>query len=228
MFNCPLSLEKAIILVEQLKLTQNAYIVDIGCGEGEFLIRVVEQYEATGVGIDNNPDLIKIATHKAKKSIQSKHLSFICKDWQLFDWGARKADLIISIGSEFIFGGYQQTLQSLSAHLLDNGKLLIGTVFWKQKPPSEYLRLMGNENHHFDFFTTVDIAIESGFVPLYICRSNDDEWDDFESKHARERYLAAIQDDDDKEFNKTRNWQQGYLKWGINTMGFCFLLLQKR
>lgn len=228
MFNCPLGTEKATRLVEQLKLANNCYAVDVGCGEGEFLIRVAERYEIVGVGIDTNSDLIKLAQQKAKQRIPSKNVSFMYQDARSFDWEAHKADLIICIGSEFVFGGYRQAMQSLSHYLVDAGTLVVGTIFWKQEPSPEYLSVMGGENPNFDYLTTVDIATDQGFLPLYLCRSNEDEWDDFESRHAQKRYLAAIQNADEKAFEQIRTWQRGYLRWGSDTMGFCFLLLQKR
>lgn len=228
MFNCPLSTEKADRLIEQLKLDYNCYVLDIGCGEGEFLIRVAEQYSVTGVGFDRNLELITLAQQKAEKRIPSKTVSFACQDAQLFNWEAHEPNLIVCIGSEFIVGGYRQALQLFSHHLVNSGVLLIGTVFWKQEPLPEYLSLMGGENPHFDYMTTVDMAIEEGFIPLYLCQSSEDEWDDFESRHAQKRYLAAIQNADETVFKWIQSWQRGYLRWGRNTMGFGFLLLQKR
>ena len=58
MFNCPLSLEKADRLVEILALTDRPRVVDVGCGTGEFLIRVVERYGGHGIGIDPDGDAL--------------------------------------------------------------------------------------------------------------------------------------------------------------------------
>ncbi len=228
MFNCPLSIEKANRLIQQIELPNNSYVIDVGCGEGDFLIQFLKQYQVTAIGIDNKPDCIKLANENKKSEVLDKNISFICQDARLFDWAAREADLIIAIGSEFIFGGYRQTLEYFSTFLNDRGKLLIGTVFWKQEPPTEYLSLMGGENPHFDYFTTVDIAVQERFIPLYSCRSNQDEWDDFEGRFAKKRYIEAIKSNDEAAFEQTCKWQQGYLKWGIETMGFGFFLLQKR
>ena len=228
MFNCPLSIEKANSLIEQLRLDQTNHIVEVGCGEGELLIRVAERYGTTGIGIDISPVLITEANQQATTRLPSHPLSFICQGAQHFDWTTHQANLIICVGSEFIFGGYRQALQLFSQHLASTGKILIGTVFWKQDPSPEYLQVMGGENSHFDYLTTVDIAIGEGFVPLYVCRSNDDEWDDFESRHAQKGYLKALEQADQEAFDQTQEWQRGYLRWGHATMGFAFLLLQKR
>lgn len=111
MFNCPLSREKADRLVEQLALADSCRVLDVGCGEGEFLIRVAERYQVTGVGLDSNPDCIALANKQVRVRTLDKSLSFACQDVRSFDWGTHEADLIICIGAEFILGGYRQTLQ---------------------------------------------------------------------------------------------------------------------
>ena len=228
MFNCPLSAERASRLIEQLNLENHDRVLDIGCGKGEFLIQVAERYDITGVGVDHNSDLTTWAEQKAKERDLSKNLSFVCQDARSFDWKAHKANLIICIGSEFILGGYRQALRLFSHHLVSSEAMLIGTVYWKQDPVPEYLDLMGGENPHFDYLTTVDIAVEEGFIPLYLCRSNEDEWDDFESRHTQNRYRTAMKSDDEAALKQTQNWQRGYLRWGSQTIGFGFFLFQKR
>ena len=71
--------------------------------------------------------------------------------------------------------GYREFLQKTQQHLMPNGRLLIGTIFWKQEPSTEYLELMDGENPHFNLPTTIQIAYDTGFIPLEIQRSNDDE-----------------------------------------------------
>lgn len=228
MFNCPLSPEKANRLIEQLQLVGDCHVTDVGCGEGEFLVQVAERYKITGIGLDKNSGCTEQANEKVKARLAGKDVSFICQDAKSFTWETHKFNLMICIGSEFILGGYRQTLQCCSQSLIEGGKLLIGTVFWKQVPVPEYLSLMGGENPHFDYLTTIEIALEFGFIPLYLCQSNEDEWDDFESRHAQKHYLSALQNSDEEAFERLCNWQRGYLKWGRETMGFGFFLLQKR
>lgn len=57
MFNCPLGVERASRLIEQLNLESHDRVLDIGCGEGEFLTRIAERYDITGIGVDLNLDL---------------------------------------------------------------------------------------------------------------------------------------------------------------------------
>ena len=151
MFNCPLGVERASRLIEQLNLESHDRVLDIGCGEGEFLTRIAERYDIAGTGVDHNLDLITRAEQKAKEKGLSKTLSFVCQDACSLNWETHKANLIICIGSEFILGGYRQALQLFFQQLLSSESVLIGTVYWKQDPVPEYLDLMGGENSHFDY-----------------------------------------------------------------------------
>ena len=230
LFNSPLHTAKADRIIEQLSLKPSSFVLDAGCGDGEFLIRVAERYEIKGVGFDHNERLIERARAKASHRIKSGLVDFLVQDATNFSGQNNVYDLIICIGSEFIFGGYEATLKKLQLSLSPKGLLLIGTIFWKQKPTDEYLQLMGGENPHFDHETTVEKAVQQGFIPFYICRSNDDEWDDFESSTSQRKYVEALKQPSSAEvttqIEKVRQWQRGYLKWGIDTMGFGFYLLR--
>ena len=230
LFNSPLHASKADRIIEQLRLKPSSYVLDAGCGDGEFLVRVAERYDIKGVGVDHNEHLIERAITKASQRTKPGSIVFLAENAAMISGQNRVYDLIICIGSEFIFGGYETALTKLKLSLAPNGLLLMGTIFWKQKPTDEYLQLMGGENPHFDHKTTVEKAIEQGFTPLYICRSNDDEWDDFESSVSQRKYLEVLKQfpsaETTAQIEKVRQWQSGYLKWGIDTMGFGFYLLR--
>lgn len=230
LFNSPLHASKADRIIKQLNLKSGSHVLDVGCGDGEFLVRVAERYEIRGVGLDHNEDLIGKAQAKSSQRVKSGNVTFSTQDAANFSSQTSLYDLIICIGSEFIFGGYEAALKKLKPSLAPNGLLLIGTIFWKQEPTHEYLQRMGGENPYFDHSTTVAKAVQQGFLPFYICRSSDDEWDDFESSASQRKYLEALGQpltaEATEKIEKIRNWQDGYLKWGIDTMGFGFYLLR--
>jgi cyclopropane fatty-acyl-phospholipid synthase-like methyltransferase len=224
MFNAPLSMHRADNLITSLDLSADKNLVDLGCGDGSFLNHIASQYSLTGVGIDNKEALIQKAN---SQNINNSNIRFICGDALEYTQNMSPVDTIVCIGSEFIFGGYQALLNLASKSLTSQGRLLIGTIYWKQAPASDYIALLDGEDPYFNLEKTVAYAYDSGFIPLEIQRANDDEWDTFESHHSRKRYLAAIDSDDSSRREMTWQWQQAYLKWGMRTMGFCFLVLQK-
>jgi len=220
MFNAPLSLERADYLISLFELPLSADVVDIGCGNGAFLQRFAQTHVVSGVGVDTNADLIKTANTAWAKVESDSQLDFVTSDVNDRVKDMIPVDVMICIGAEYALGGYRQLLEVAKPLLKENGKLLVGTIYWKQPPSIDYLALMNGQNNHFSLHETVEIAYQAGYLPLDVGRSNNDEWDRFESRSNRRRYQ------DVSEWDSRWQWQQGYLKWGMDTMGFCYLLLQ--
>lgn len=227
-FNAPLSVQRADHLIQALDLSVSNHVLDIGCGHGQLLQRIASQYPIHGVGVDSNADVIRQANDEWESQRSENNIKFISSDAVDYVQTMSPVDAIICIGAEYIFGGYTDLLQLAKQKLNPAGKLLVGLVYWKQPPTTDYLKStgMGNDTPYFDLFTTVNLAREHDYIPLEVHRSNDDEWDEFENLTARQRYETAIQTDDAELHKKTWRWQSGYLKWGIDTMGFCYLILQ--
>ena len=61
----PTSEEKLARLVGLLRLPDDARVVDIACGKGEFLIRLAEAYGIRGIGIDISPFCIADAQRQS-------------------------------------------------------------------------------------------------------------------------------------------------------------------
>lgn len=221
MFNAPMSEDRAQYLIKKLELSPQQTVVDFGCGTGTFLQLLATQVQITGVGIDKNDDLIQTAQSNWNESNHDSVLKFISADANAYVKDMSPVDAIICIGAEYIFGDYENLLEVAKPLLKPNGKLLVGTIYWKQPPSAEYLSLLNDENPHHDLHTTVEMAYQRGYLPIDVGRSNNDEWDQFESRSKRIRYQDQAARD------ATWQWQSGYLKWGIDTMGFCFLLFEK-
>ena len=64
MFNCPLSAEKAQELIAHLGLEYQHRVVDIGCGQGEFLFQIHQKTQANCLGLDIQPNEIAVANNK--------------------------------------------------------------------------------------------------------------------------------------------------------------------
>ena len=112
------------------------------------------------------------------------------------------------------------------------GQLLIGEGYWKQPPATEYLQLIGEPvGIYRDHAANISFAEAHGLVATYAAVSNDDEWDHFEWSHRMkiERQCALSPDDPDvkKKLKRSRDWRDGYLRWGRSTMGFGFYLFLK-
>ena len=67
----PTSEEKLARLVELFRLSADASVVDIACGKGEFLIRLIEAYGVRVLGIDISP-------HRSKSTDEYRDIAFDC------------------------------------------------------------------------------------------------------------------------------------------------------
>jgi cyclopropane fatty-acyl-phospholipid synthase-like methyltransferase len=72
-FCCPLSSAKLDQLVELLDLPPQAHVLDVGCGKAELLLRVLQRYDATGIGADPNVGFIQDArTDAARRGLDGR------------------------------------------------------------------------------------------------------------------------------------------------------------
>ncbi len=100
-FNCPHTNEFISQLINKLNLPNNASIIDIGCGRGELLCRLVELTDGYGVALDNNSSMLDNIRLPSKGTITK-----LCcdRDIWLNDINANNMphgqyDMIICIGS---------------------------------------------------------------------------------------------------------------------------------
>lgn len=231
LFNSPLSFEKADRLIDVLELSAVDRVLDVGCGTGEFLVRLIDATGASGVGIDIDPTLIDEAQQKAGARLpENVSLEFRKADIKEESLADGSFDLAICIGSTHAFGmgeeAYPKALDQLSRLVKPGGQLLIGEGYWKQPPAQGYLDLLGDTpGIYHDHAENIWFAERRGLIPLYATVSNTDEWDHFEWSHRMkvEREHAA----DEERLQWSRAWRDGYLRWGRDTMGFGFYLFQK-
>jgi tRNA G37 N-methylase Trm5 len=75
------------------KVGPNDYLIDLGSGDGRLVITAVAKYKARGgMGIDINPELVKLATDNAQKAGVAGQASFVAGD--LFAADVEKATVV--------------------------------------------------------------------------------------------------------------------------------------
>lgn len=235
-FNNPLSPTKAEQLISLLDLTPGTRVLDAGCGQGEFLIRTIEATGADGLGLDREAKLIAKAQAAAAERVPSASCEFRQVDLRLEALDGHAFDAAVCLGSTHAFAdgdaAYPGALEQLTRAVSPGGRLLLGEGYWKQPPAPEYLELLGEPvGIYHDHAGNIAVAEAGGLVPLYATVSNDDEWDHFEWSHRMRVENDAAQAPDDQALQEklqhSRQWRDGYLRWGRSTMGFGFYLLRK-
>jgi SAM-dependent methyltransferase len=234
-FNNPIGSEKADRLVDLLALGPGSRTLDAGCGTGEFLLRVVARYGGHGVGVDRDPKCIEAARQSAAARALASRCEFHTFDANEFKAARAAFDAGLCIGSTHAFGAgdaaYPNTIVRLQQWVRPGGCVLLGEGYWKQEPAREYLQLLGEPvGIYRDHAGNIAFAEQRGLIPLYAAVSSDDEWDHFEWSHLLKIRGEAEADPGDAalaaRLTRSREWRDGYLRWGRSTMGFGLYLFR--
>jgi cyclopropane fatty-acyl-phospholipid synthase-like methyltransferase len=129
-FMAPLSTDRADRLAAELAARLPSTVVDLGCGWGELLLRVVAGAPGSrGVGIDSHePDVARATANVAARGLA---------DLVTFVPGpaaehASSADVVISVGAYQAFGDIPAALRALRGLVNPGGRLLFAAEFWQR------------------------------------------------------------------------------------------------
>lgn len=231
--NSPIGPARVDRLIREMTFDANQHVLDVGCGTGELLIRIVETHGAKGLGVDRDEEKIVEARAAASRRLPAGAVEFRAQDAADVDLRDRRYDRALCMGSTHAFGlgqgAYEHAILGLMQLVVSGGLILIGEPYWKQAPTPEYLSLLGEPvGIYRDHVENVLFAERKGLVPLYAAVSSDDEWDDFEWAHRRRHEETAASGPKTaqarQDLAQSRRWLDGYLRWGRSTMGFgCYV-----
>ena len=188
-FHGPLSEARAARLVQRLARTRPATVLDLGCGWGELLLRILDAVPgAVGTGIDlSSADLRRGQDNAVRRGLASR-VSFI--EESAVGTARGPADLVLCVSSSHVLSEAKppqhtaEALHALRRLVNPGGRVLLGEGIWEHPPsPSEIAAMWPGitaEDHH-DLAGLVDVAISAGFRPEWIETASPEEWDDFES-----------------------------------------------
>ncbi|MFX0162088.1 MAG: SAM-dependent methyltransferase [Candidatus Hodarchaeota archaeon] len=229
----PINKEKFEKLCRLLRLKRGARVLDIGCGKGEFLIRLVELYDISGVGVDLSPYFVKDFLEKYRKRIPRSDIKIFEMDGANYKPESPESfDLTMCIGASWIYNGYRGTIQALKSMTKPGGLIVIGQPFWLKEPSDEYLKAEGLKREevgtHQD---NVKVGEEEGLTCLYTMVSNHDDWDHYETLQwwSVDDYVMTSPDDEDisELLARKRRDKENYLQWGRETLGWAIYLFKK-
>ncbi|GAA1862250.1 class I SAM-dependent methyltransferase [Asanoa iriomotensis] len=229
-FNGPLSAHRADRLAADLAARRPATVVDVGCGWGELLLRVLAAApEARGVGIDSHgPYVVRGRANAAARGLGDR-VSFVDGPAAAH---ADPADVVLNIGAYHAFGDLDAGLRAVRGLVNPGGRVLFGAEFWEHPPPAERLARMwpgATADDCDDLAGLVDRAIAAGFRPLRIETVTADEWAEFESGLAAdgEEWLLTHADHPEAADLRSRldNQRNTWLRGHRGVLGFAYLTL---
>ena len=228
-----MSIEKFEALIALLRLAPEDRVLEIAAGKGEFLIRLAEQYEIEGIGVDLSPYFVSDARKKHQERIPNAKLSFVEMDGADYQPKARRDfDLVACIGASWIFGGHKETLIALSEMAAPDGWVIVGEPYWQREPTAGYLEAIGAKRdtygtHH----ENMKVGQELGLKLVYTLVSNQDDWDKYEGLqwYAANEWASKNSDDADVEevMKRVHENRENYLRWGRETLGWAIYLFKK-
>lgn len=235
MFGSPINEARAQRVISMLGLNEKSQVIDVGCGNGEILTRVVSAYKCRGVGID--PDGAALSQARSlmfSRGLDSERLQYVETTAEDFDWASYQPSCILCIGSVQAFDTFDNALNELGKRVRERGLIVMGDVFWRATPSPDYRERLGDgfPEDSVTFSHLARLGAKHGLVNLYATSSTVDEWDDFEggfSARILGEVLATPDGGEERESQlvEALQWREGYLRWGRSTMGFGLFVYQK-
>ncbi|MDQ1017793.1 SAM-dependent methyltransferase [Streptomyces afghaniensis] len=187
-FHGPLSEARADQLVTRLTANTPTTVLDIGCGWGELMLRILAatpEATGTGTGIDINADDLARGRKAAEARGLTARVRFLEESANGTPHGP--ADLVLCVGSSQALGSQlPQALGELRKLVTDHGRVLLGEGFWQRPPTDAELSRMwpdAKAGDHPDLATLVGLAVDAGFRPEWTETASLAEWEEFESAY---------------------------------------------
>ena len=190
-FHSPLSEARADGIVRRLAGAGPCTVLDLGCGWGELMLRVLTAVpEARGVGVDVNARDLARGRRDAEARGLAGRVEFV--EESAVGTVRGPADLVLCVGSSHVLSAEEpprhtvEALRELRRLVADGGRVLLGEGFWQRPPTTAELAGMWPEaraDEHYDLGTLLDHAVAAGFRPEWTETANADEWEEFESAY---------------------------------------------
>jgi len=203
-FHGPLSEARAARIVARLAANQPRTVLDIGCGWGELMLRILDAApQATGLGLDTHEGDLARGRASAQARGLGDRAAFVRES--AVGTARGPADLVLCVGSSHALteveppAHREAALAELRRLVNPGGRVLLGEGFWHRTPAEAELARMwpGTTAGEFgDLAGLADLAVAAGFRPAWIETATLAEWEDFESGYQcdEEEWLAAHSD----------------------------------
>lgn len=227
-FHGPLSAGRATAIVERLAANRPRTVLDIGCGWGELLLRILEAApEARGTGIDIDETDLARGRRSAEERGLAGRVAFLAESAR--DTGRGPADLVLCLGASQALSDADcptaKALHALRRLVSDGGRVLLGEGFWERPPTETELAGMwpgARADDHLSLAELLDLAVAAGFRPEWTETATLSEWEHFESGYQadQEVWLAAHPDATEVRERLDRHraqWMSYRGSWGWRT-----------
>lgn len=228
----PLSAQRLEQILDQMPLTAGDAVLDIGCGRGDVLMRLLRRHAVQAVGVDRSADALDMVRAAFANSGLAGSLSVEQCDARDYRAEAGSFAAIVTLGGPHVGDTLESSWRCLASWLQPGGYLLVGEGFWERPPEAAYLQATGiPAESMLEHWQNIDLGRRLGLSLHYSCVSSRAEWDRFEGVIMAnvERHVATRPDDSDAAARaaKRRAFYDAQQRWGRTTMGFGMYLFRK-
>ncbi|NAZ84432.1 methyltransferase [Kineococcus sp. R8] len=224
----PVDTNNVRALLSLLSPPAGARVVDLGCGQGEWLLELLTaRPDLSGVGVD--VALPADLDARARERGVGTRVQWVQADAANWDGGV--FDVVFCVGASHAFGGLAGTLDAVRDMVRPGGQVLLGDTTW-DKPPSKAAQeaLEATPEDFPDLLGLVKRVQESGFEPGYGHVSTLAEWDDYEWSWTGSLTAWALAQDQDsleraQALEVAREHRLAWLGGYRRQLGFATLLL---
>ena len=227
----PMRSTKLDRFIDLLDLPQGGRVLDVGCGKGEFLLRLNKFYAITGIGIDKSPYCVSDCKTNKEARAPDADIEYLFMDAADYKTEER-FDLTCCMGASWIYGGIRGTLEALTKMTKPGGLIIAGEPYWLKEPSPEYLK--ADEMERDTFHTHMENVLmgdEFGLTCGYTLTSDHEDWDYYESLHwwSAADYVDANPDDPDNAeiIKNAKKYREVYLKWARDTLNWGLYIYRK-
>jgi SAM-dependent methyltransferase len=231
----PISDERLDAIVARLALPPRARAVELACGKGELLVRLLATYRAArATGVDRSPWFLADARHRAIEAGVAERIELLEADASAFKWPVGSADLAIAIGASGILGDQRETLAALARMACpDGGLVLFGDGVWVGEPPREGLESFGMDRAELPegLGGQRELGSAAGLEPVWSELVSTQEWDDYETAYASvpEAWAGRNPADPDRDafLERATLMRESYESWRRDAFGFGLTLFRR-
>lgn len=178
--SAPVSEERASRLLGRLGLPPGGTVVDLGCGQGAWLLLLAaERSDLRLLGVDTSPSAISEARAASARLGYSSSIHWTQSDAATASVG--RHDAVICVGASHAFGGLDGTLTAVRQRMKPGGRIILGDTIWEH-PPSQAAQdsVEAGPDDFPDLAGLVSRAREHSFEVIDGHVSTLEEWDDYE------------------------------------------------
>lgn len=153
-------------------------VLEVGSGNGTVLAILAREFGITGTGLEIRQEACTRAEQMLAKEGLSGQVGIVCTDAATYTPDT-PYDLVVCLGAAFIYGGLADALSTLTAFTTEDGAVILGERYWKtERVPPEFARDWKDILTEFEL---ARIAAEEGFDLSYLIRSDDTDWERYET-----------------------------------------------